>query len=53
MGQCEHEFKLDPKNNEVKCIKCGDLDDEMVLVNKAETITDEKDDFYKTQVNFE
>ena len=30
-AQCEHEFALDPVSGEVRCIKCGDLDDEMQL----------------------
>lgn len=53
MSQCEHEFKLDEATKEVKCIKCGDLDDEMETENKALEAKDEKDDFYKTQVSFE
>lgn len=33
MTQCEHEFALDERTKEVRCIKCGDLDDEMQLPN--------------------
>jgi hypothetical protein len=53
MAQCEHEFEVDPKDDQVKCLLCGDLDDEMQLVNKAESLKDEKDDFYATQMSFE
>lgn len=53
MTQCEHEFLLDEVTKEVKCIKCGDLDDEMQLPNHALEIKEEKDEFYKTQVSFE
>jgi hypothetical protein len=53
MAQCEHKFEADPKDGQVKCTFCGDLDDEMQLVNTAEALKDEKDDFYATQVNFE
>jgi hypothetical protein len=31
----------------------SDFNDEMELVNKAEEIKDEKDDFYATQESFE
>ncbi len=51
--QCEHEFKLDEKTKEVRCLKCGDLDDEMQQSNPALAIQEEKDDFYKTQTSFE
>jgi hypothetical protein len=53
MAQCEHVFACDPTDDQVKCTLCGDLDDEMQLVNKAETLKDKQDDFYATQVNFE
>lgn len=53
MTQCEHKFEVDPIDDQVRCTLCADLDDEMELVNKAETLKDEKDDFYATQVNFE
>lgn len=53
MTQCEHEFEVDPIDQQVKCILCGDFDDEMQLANKAEALKDEKDEFYATQVNFE
>ena len=53
MTQCEHEFLLDEATKEVKCTKCGDLDDEMQLPNHALEIKEEKDEFYKTQVSFE
>jgi|GEM_PF-1083228 len=53
MTQCEHNFQLDPIDGQVKCIKCGDLDDEMQLQNPGLEKKEEKDDFYKTQVNFE
>jgi len=53
MTQCEHEFEVDPIDGQVKCLLCGDLDDEMQLVNQAETLKDEKDEFYATQVSFE
>jgi len=42
-----------PAPKGVKCIKCGDLDDEMQLPNHALEIQEEKDDFYKTQSTFE
>lgn len=51
--QCEHEFKLDENTKEVKCIKCGDLDDEMQQPNHALELQEEQDDFYKTQSTFE
>ena len=53
MSQCEHEFAVDPSDDQVRCPLCGDLDDEMELVNRAEEIKDEEDDFYATQVSFE
>lgn len=53
MSQCEHKFAVDPQDSQVKCTLCGDLDDEMQLVNKAEAVNDEKDDFYATQESFE
>ncbi len=53
MAQCEHKFEVDPKDDQVKCTLCRGYDDEMQLVNKAETLKDMKDDFYATQVNFE
>lgn len=53
MTQCEHEFLLDQDTKEVKCTKCGDLDDEMQLPNHALEVEEEKDEFYKTQVSFE
>lgn len=55
-AQCEHEFALDPKSGEVKCIKCGALDDEMQL--PIEDI-DERDareklnEISESQLNFE
>lgn len=30
-NKCQHEFKLN-KDGEVRCIKCGDRDDEMEAV---------------------
>ena len=53
MSQCEHKFEVDPKDGQVRCTLCGDLDDEMQLFNKKESLTDEKDDFYATQESFE
>ena len=53
MSQCEHQFQLDPKDGQVRCIKCGDLDDEMQLENVALEKQEEKDDFDKSQVSFE
>jgi hypothetical protein len=53
MTQCEHNFQLDLKDEQVRCTLCGDLDDEMQLVNKAEQVEDAKDDFYATQESFE
>jgi hypothetical protein len=32
MARCEHAFEVDVRDHQVKCIKCGDLDDEMQLV---------------------
>lgn len=52
MTQCEHEFELDDVSKEVKCIKCGDFDDEMELVN-LELEEEEEDEFENTQLNFE
>jgi hypothetical protein len=51
--QCSHEFAVDKIDGQVKCTLCGDLDDEMQLVNKEEEIHEEQDDFYATQVSFE
>jgi hypothetical protein len=51
--QCSHEFAVDKSDGQVKCTLCGDLDDEMQLMNIAEEIKEEKDDFYATQVSFE
>lgn len=51
--QCSHEFAVDESDGQVKCTLCGDLDDEMQLMNKAEQIKEEKDDFYATQESFE
>jgi len=53
MAQCEHDFQLDLEDGQVKCTKCGDLDDEMQLPNLALERQDEKDDFEKSQINFE
>lgn len=53
MSQCEHNFEVDPKDDQVKCTLCSDLDDEMQLVNKGEQAEDAKDDFYATQESFE
>jgi hypothetical protein len=43
MAQCEHEFKLDEKTDEVKCIKCGDYDDQMVIAIKVKEATAQRD----------
>jgi hypothetical protein len=54
--QCKHVFELDHTDLQVKCTKCGDLDDEMQLFNKDEENQEEheeKEKFYSTQVNFE
>jgi hypothetical protein len=53
MSQCEHEFLLDELTKQVKCRKCGDLDDEMQLPNHTLESEEQKDEFYKTQVTFE
>lgn len=53
MAQCEHEFALDKATHQVKCVKCGDFDDEMQLPNLALEQAEELDDFYKTQETFE
>ncbi len=53
MTQCEHLFKVDPIDGQVKCLKCGDLDDEMELPNIAVQETEKLDDFYKSQESFE
>ena len=53
MTQCEHVFLLDEVTKQVKCTKCGDLDDEMQLPNPNLTATEAMDDFYKTQESFE
>jgi hypothetical protein len=53
MSQCAHQFEADPATKEVRCIICGDLDDEMQLVNKEVAAEDARQDFYKTQESFE
>lgn len=53
MIQCAHQFEVDSTTTEVRCIKCGDLDDEMQLVNKDVAAEDARQDFYKTQESFE
>jgi hypothetical protein len=53
MTQCKHTFAASKATGEVRCTLCGDFDDEMELVNKAESVKDERDDFYSTQVSFE
>ncbi len=53
MTQCEHDFQVDPIDGQVRCIKCGDLDDEMQSTNPV--VEPEKDqvEFDKSQVTFE
>ena len=59
MAQCEHDFQVDPKDGQVKCTKCGDLDDEMQLTNpglereEEEGEEEEREEFGKSQVTFE
>lgn len=53
MAQCMHVFERDPNNGEVRCKICADLDDEMQLVNPAQSNKEKLDDFYKTQESFE
>lgn len=53
MTQCIHEFAIDKADGQVKCVKCGDLDDEMELPNSALRKSEELDDFYKSQESFE
>ena len=56
MVQCEHIFKLDAKDHQVRCTLCGDFDDEMQLVNpelEEREEREEREDFYRTQVSFE
>lgn len=53
MSQCEHVFELDPKEHQVKCIKCGDLDDEMQITDKEAQQKEALDEFYQTQETFE
>lgn len=53
MSACEHVFELDLNDHQVKCGKCGDLDDEMQLPDKAAEEKDAMDDFYRTQESFE
>ncbi len=56
MTQCEQSFVVDLVDDQVRCTKCGDLDDEMQLPNRELEIKEEKDkldDFYKTQSSFE
>jgi len=53
MTQCEHNFQLDQTDDQVRCIKCGDLDDEMQLPNHELEKKEEQDEFYRTQVTFE
>jgi hypothetical protein len=56
MIQCEHAFLLDHTDGQVKCSKCGDMDDEMQLFNKGEEVKEEheeKNRFFETQVDFE
>lgn len=55
-AQCEHEFVLDEKTGEVRCIKCGDLDDEMQLAVKNPEALDRRDReelALETQINME
>jgi hypothetical protein len=56
MSQCVHIFAQDEISGEVKCKRCGDLDDEMQLFNREEELKEaqrEKDKFESSQVNFE
>ncbi len=58
MSQCEHIFALDKIVGQVRCKRCGDLDDEMQLFNKQEELKEIrreklKDEFDSSQVNFE
>lgn len=56
MIQCEHVFLLDHVDGQVKCTKCGDLDDEMQVFNKDEERKEEKElreKLNETQVDFE
>lgn len=53
MSQCEHIFEMDKTDGQVKCKLCGDLDDEMQLVEEEQSEKEKLDDFYKTQESFE
>jgi hypothetical protein len=53
MAQCEHEFKLNELTKEVRCRKCLAFDDEMELSNLALELKEMRENFYKSQINFE
>jgi hypothetical protein len=55
-SQCEHVFELDENLNEVRCVKCGDLDDEMQLPHinpEAQDVLDQENRAMESQLNFE
>lgn len=54
--QCEHEFAMDEVSGQVLCIKCGDLDDEMVSAKVDDAAKDAKEldkKLHENQVDFE
>lgn len=53
MAQCEHVFQVDPIDGQVKCTKCGDLDDEMQVAIVEPTPKKTTIEFDKSQVSFE
>lgn len=53
MSQCVHIFELDKTDGQVKCILCGDFDDEMQIAEIEPSEKEKLDDFYKTQESFE
>lgn len=53
MAQCDHDFQVDPKDGQVKCIKCGDFDDEMQSLAPEPASKEEPIEFDKSQVSFE
>ena len=55
-SQCEHVFKLEEDSSEVRCVKCGDLDDEMQLPLLDPEVQDAFDNVNRaiaSQINFE
>jgi hypothetical protein len=53
MSQCEHEFALDKATKEVRCVRCGDLDDEMLLPSHELEEKEATEELFKSQMDFE